>query len=201
MSDGGATTQLDRDPASNWASQGRRVLNLLSDQPDEIRVGNIIRAGSQRLRKLDWNAGPTQPGCAAESPPAKLEAARRSVALDIEVDAFAYWSIRRMPKLHTGFSCPDPSPRWMADEVADLSALPTAFRALSPAKQARLINWGYLAAHHGLPYLDFAWPDPVLRRRWLAPCTVPYGTDATDLPGESTPSSRDARCSALIHLK
>lgn len=197
ISDGGATTQLDTDPAANWAGQGMRVLGLLADQPDEVRVAALIRTGSARLRSYGWNAGPTLPGCAALRPPPELEAARRQAALDPAFDAYAYWSIRRLPKMHTGFECPDEkSPRWMADEVAELSLVPTAFRAMPESLRARLVNWGYLAAHHGLPYVDFAWPDAALRRRWLAPCALPYGPDVTDADGRA-PSSREARCAAL----
>jgi hypothetical protein len=171
-----------------------RVLNLLADQPDEVRVGNLIRTGSARLRSHGWNAGPTQPGCAAARPPVELEAARRRAALDLEADAYAYWSIRRLPKMHTGYGCPSADPRWMAEEVAALSVVPTAFRAMPQSLQARLVNWGYLATHHGLPYVDFAWPDPTLRRRWLAPCALPYGPEAT-----LDKSAHDARCAPLLH--
>ena len=88
----------------------------------------------------------------------------------------------------------------MSHEVLALSSVPTAFRALSADTQARLVNWGYLAAHHGLPYVDFAWPDPVLRARWLAPCALPYGPEITDPFGE-VPSARDARCVKLTSLE
>ena len=199
ISDGGATTTLHADPAANWAGQAMRVLNLLADQPDEVRVGHIIRTGSARLRTFGWNAGPTQPGCAAEQPPQNLEAARQRASLATDADAYAYWSIRRMPKLHTGFGCPDASPRWMANEVAALSLVPTAFRAMPESLRARLVNWGYLSAHHGLPYVDFAWPDAVLRRRWLSPCTMPYGPRSPTRIGMA-PSARDARCAPLVYL-
>lgn len=195
ISDGGASTQLDLDPSTNWAGQARRVLNLLSDQPDEVRVGNVIRRGSERLREFKWEGRPTKPGCAVEQPPAALEQARRRSAL-AEYDAYAYWSIRRMPKLHGGFDCPAPKLDWMAEEVRYLSLIPTAFRALPHTDQARLINWGYLAAHHGIPYVDFAWPDADLRRKWMNSCSLPYGPDVSD-PKGAAPSVSHAMCVAL----
>ena len=84
----------------------------------------------------------------------------------------------------------------MASEVRTLSTISTAFRSLPDELQARLINWGYLAAHHGIPYVDFAWPDPGLRQRWLAPCSLPYGPEITDPAGDS-PSAREALCLRL----
>lgn len=197
ISDGGATTRLDADPSTNWAGQALRVLNLLSDQPDEVRVGNIIRIGNARLRKLGWYARPTTPGCAVEQPPAALQLARLRAASESE-DAYAYWSIRRMPKLHSGFSCPEPNLGWMSDEVRYLSLIPTAFRALPDSDQARLINWGYLAAHHGVPYVDFAWPDVDLRKKWLNACLLPYGPEVTD-PEHKNPSARHAMCVTLTN--
>jgi NTE family protein len=197
VSDGGATTSLDADPSAIWVGQTQRVLGLLSDQPDEVRVGNLIRAGSVRLRDYQWTAGPSRPGCANLHPPAALNDARRRVLLDADKhDAYVYWSIRRLPKMHTGFTCPDDSPLWMVDEVRALSQVPTALRAMPSSLQARLVNWGYLAAHHGLPYVDFAWPDPQLRQRWLGPCSIPHAPAVTD-PEERTPSARDAKCATL----
>jgi NTE family protein len=192
ISDGGATTPLDPDPPANWIGQTGRVLTLLADQPDEVRVGHLIRTGSARLRGFGWNPRPARPGCTQELPPPKLDEARRLAALDTQADTYAYWSIRRMPKMHSGFGCPSAKERWMADEVAELSVVPTAFRAMPDSLQARLVNWGYLATHHGLPYVDFAWPDLALRQRWLAPCALPYGPDTT-----LTDSARDAACATL----
>ena len=67
------------------------------------------------------------------------------------------------------------------------------------ASQSRLINWGYVSAHHGLPYVDFAWPDAELRKRWLAPCTLPYEPKDTDPEGKSA-SARDLRCMSLVDM-
>lgn len=196
ISDGGATTKLDVDPSTNWAGQAMRVLNLLSDQPDEVRVGDIIRTGSARLRTFGWEAGATLPNCVVGQPPPSLQQARQRAALSDEADAYAYWSIRRRPKFHLGFECPEGSENWMVAEVSALSQIPTAFRALSDAQEARLINWGYLAAHHGIPYVDFAWPNAALRAKWLGPCTLPFGPEVTN-PSGDTPSARDARCLRL----
>jgi NTE family protein len=193
ISDGGAITDFDATPSSNWASQSLRVLNLIADQPDEVRVANIIRAGSSRLRNFGWNATESGDECPSVDVPEDLERARRRAANDRMSDAYAYWSIRRRPKLHRGFECPQDVPRWMVEEVRALSSVRTAFRAMPDELQARLINWGYLAAHHGLPYVDAAWPDPAVRRRWLTPCSLPYGPQVTDPKGES-PSARDPRC-------
>jgi NTE family protein len=193
ISDGGAITGFDGNPASNWAGQALRVLNLMADQPDEVRVANIIRTGSTRLRKFGWNATETSDECPDVNIPPELERARERAAKDRMSDAYAYWSIRRRPKLHRGFECPPDIPHWMVEEVRELSSVPTAFRAMPNELQARLINWGYLAAHHGIPYVDAAWADPVMRQRWLGPCLLPYGPEITDPEGKF-PSARDARC-------
>lgn len=197
ISDGGATTQFEGDPNANWASQLFRVLNLLADQPDEVRIANIIRTSALRLRSYGWNATQTTEDCPSEDIPADLEAARLLAAGDQSADAYAYWSIRRRPKLHRGFECPSNIPQWMVEEVRALSSVPTAFRAMPDDLQARLINWGYLAAHHGIPYVDAAWPDPAIRQRWLGPCSLPYGPEFTDPKGEST-SARDAHCLGFV---
>ena len=196
ISDGGATTAFDAKPSTNWLSQAFRVLNLMADQPDEVRVANIIRQGSARLRSFGWSATESSDECPTAEIPEDLERARRRAASDRMADAYAYWSIRRRPKLHRGFECPPDIPRWMVQEVRALSSVPTAFRAMSDQLQARLINWGYLAAHHGIPYVDAAWPDPGVRQRWLSPCSLPYGPPSTDPKGED-PSARDARCLGL----
>lgn len=193
ISDGGATTAFEGNPSPNWLSQGHRILNLLSDQPDEVRIANIIRTSSVRLRMFGWKATESTDDCPTADIPPELEAAQRRAANDRTADAYAYWSIRRRPKLHRGFECPPDIPRWMVQEVRALSSVPTAFRAMPDDLQARLINWGYLAAHHGIPYVDAAWPDPAMRQRWLSPCSLPYGSEVTDPKGES-PSARDARC-------
>ena len=196
ISDGGATTTFDKNPSSNWLSQSLRILNMLSDQADEVRVSNIIRTGSVRLRNFGWNATKTSNKCPTMDIPQDLERARRLAAKDRTADAYAYWSIRRRPKLHRGFECPSDVSHWMVEEVRILSSVPTAFRAMPEDLQARLINWGYLATHHGIPYVDAAWPDPALRQRWFAPCSLPYGPEVTDPKGES-PSARDSRCLGL----
>ena len=193
ISDGGATTQFEGNPYANWASQLFRVLNLLADQPDEVRIANIIRTSATRLRSFGWNATQSSDDCPSADIPPDLEAARLRAAGDQSADAYAYWSIRRRPKLHRGFECPLNIPQWMVEEVRTLSSVPTAFRAMPDDLQTRLINWGYLAAHHGIPYVDAAWPEPEVRKRWLGSCVLPYGPEITDPNGES-PSSRDARC-------
>ena len=193
ISDGGATTKLNDQPNSNWASQLFRILNLLADQPDEVRISNLIRKSAERARDAGWTATEAFDECPGPDIPPALEAARRFTAKDPKNDALAYWSIRRRPKLHRGFECPPNIPQWMVDEVRTLSSVPTAFRAVPNDLQARLINWGYLAAHHGIPYVDVAWPDPAMRQRWLSPCVLPYGPEATD-PWGGSPSARDARC-------
>lgn len=193
ISDGGATTQFEGDPSANWSSQLFRVLNLLADQPDEVRIATIIRTSALRLRRAGWNATETSDACPSADIPLDLEKARLAAVDDQYADAYAYWSIRRRPKLHRGFECPTNIPQWMLGEVRALSSVPTAFRAMPDDLQARLINWGYLAAHHGIPYVDAAWTELETRKRWLGRCALPYGPEITDPKGEST-SARDARC-------
>jgi NTE family protein len=195
LSDGGAATALDPNPASNWLQQSLRVLELMSDQPDEVRVAEVVRANSIRLRQYGWSAT-DRIGCSSDPIPARLDAARGQAATDDTFDAYVYWSIRRRPKYHVGFDCPSDPDRWMLEEVRRLSSVPTAFRAVPAPLQARLINWGYLATHHGLPYVDYAWPDRQIRERWLNTCALPYDVSVTD-PDGGTTSARDARC---LHL-
>lgn len=199
ISDGGATTSFDASPSTNWLSQSMRLLNLLSDQPDEVRVSNLIRTGSARLHGYGWDSSDSDPVCNDTRPPKELDQARLSAALSTSDDAYAYWSIRRKPKLHRGFRCPEKIDDWMTDEVHAMASIPTAFRAMDDAEESRLINWGYVSTHHGLPYVDFAWPDAELRKRWLAPCTLPYEPRDTDPEGK-TASARDARCMNLADM-
>ncbi|SDC44540.1 hypothetical protein SAMN05444679_10385 [Variovorax sp. CF079] len=197
ISDGGATTALDAGPAGNWLSQSLRVLHLMSDQPDEIRVANIIRAGSLRLRAFSWQVSAPADSCTTADIPATLESARRRAGADSASDAYAYWSVRRRPK-YLGFECPAEA-RWMTDEVRALSAIPTQFRAMPDSLQARLINWGYIAAHHVIPYVDYAWPDRGIRKRWLDSCVLPFEPAITDPVGD-TPSAHDARCLKMMSV-
>jgi len=199
ISDGGASTALDPNPSTNWLGQSLRVLHLMSDQPDEVRVAEVVRGNSIRLRRYGWSAT-DRDGCSTEPIPAQLEAARKQAAEDDTFDAYAYWSIRRRPKFHLGFDCPTDPDRWMLEEVRQLSSVPTAFRAMPSSLQARLVNWGYLAAQHGLPYIDYAWPDRQIRERWLNSCSLPYGAAVTDPDGD-TASARDARCLPLSEPK
>jgi len=199
ISDGGATTSFDASPSTNWLSQSMRLLNLLSDQPDEVRVSNLIRTGSARLRGYGWYGSDSDPVCNDMQPPKELDQARLRAALSSADDAYAYWSIRRKPKLHRGFQCPEKVDDWMTDEVHALATIPTAFRAMDDTEESRLINWGYVSTHHGLPYVDFAWPDATLRQRWLAPCTLPHEANETDPQGKA-PSARAVRCMNLVDM-
>jgi len=198
ISDGGAATVPNADVSGFWPTQVMRVMNIMSDQPDEVRVANIVRRSAERVAAAGY--APTQwsndDHCPPPDIPEKLVQARRIVVQDPKTDAYAYWSIRRMPKLHRSYQCPpqDKSSPWMEKEVRALAVVPTRMSEMPKTLQARLINWGYLAAHHGLPYVDDAWVHRDLFQRWLAPCNLPYGKKDTLDGKKETESAAEANC-------
>lgn len=194
ISDGGLATGLDLSPWTNWYSVFRRVADVMSDEPNDLRVANLIRPNSKDVfgsvprRQYENHVCESETVDKSEGMFREADAARSG-------DKYAYWSVRRMPKLHRELGCPSPKSNaadWMRAEVKELSALPTALSFISEEMRYRLINWGYLATHHGLPYISrLVVPKQV--SSFIASCKVPHPPARFD-PLKSTPSAWDAIC-------
>lgn len=196
ISDGGAATAIDVRPSSNWFGVFRRVTSLMSDQPNDLRVDNVIRSGSINTLVGTGFSDFVRNPCESPDKPA---AARREEPLRTHLgsqfgDTYAYWSIRRLPKVHIGMDCPSPTTgQWMHVEVRALASVLTDLAKLEPSLQARLINWGYLSAHHGLPYISTLIPDSKSLESYVETCKLPFGHEVVD-PKSDTPSAREATC-------
>ena len=126
ISDGGGDTLPVARPATNRIAQTIRVLELVSDEPSELRAYTFIEL--QRLRDRTANL------------------AGRSVAYDRDG---AYWDIGELPHIHKQY-CPSPVDAKMIESLWNIE---TRLEALPEIEQKRLINWGYHAADYALPYV------------------------------------------------
>ncbi|NDP42256.1 MAG: patatin-like phospholipase family protein [Aromatoleum sp.] len=126
ISDGGGTTAPEARPATNWLSQMIRVLELVADQPSELRANTFIELQRLRDRTTDL--------------------AGRHVAYDRDG---AYWDVGELPSNHRQY-CPSPVDAKMIEALWNLE---TRLHALPEIEQKRLINWGYHAADYAMPYL------------------------------------------------
>lgn len=199
VSDGGASIEMDPTPAANWWSVLMRVTGIMSDEPSDVRVANLIRTQSLTLLNASNFDQFTNNRCVGERPDqdrqdrlVERETEYRRRIGGLARDEYAYWSIRRMPKYHLGYGCPPLGSR-LESEVRELSRVPTRLSSMDDALQARLINWGYLAAHQGIPYIDRLSVSREHLRDLRASCSMPYAGGVVDPKGE-TPSARDTRC-------
>jgi NTE family protein len=127
VSDGGGGSRPERRPAHNWLCQLIRIVSLLHDQPSQLR-GNMSKA-----QMADRDQG----GGRSRSPRAKGDG--------------AVWNMHWPPEDH------DHDPDFPNREKADwahLADTPTRLKAMSPAAQMQLINWGYIACNRSLPYVN-----------------------------------------------
>lgn len=214
ISDGGAATPLSPQPSTNWIGVFRRVTGLMSDQPNDLRIGNIVRGASQRTLAANNGKDFTENHCERDKSKEGADADSRHPPLNAgldsgnsnpypnnlsaverrrefgetgghstigmmsdegrnQIDSYAYWSIRRLPKIHYSMSCPIRSTvnaPWMKEEVVALASLKTDLAKLEIPLQTRLIDWGYLSTHHGLPYIEELYTPTIL---FIARCKIP----------------------------
>jgi len=196
ISDGGAATAIDQHPSTTWLGVFGRVTSLMSDQPNDLRIENIVRSNSlATLQGTDYSNFMRNP-C---DEPYKKSLLERDLVLrnyvnSLPGDGFAYWSIRRMPKVHVGLQCPEvKATPWMREEVRALASVPTDLAILDRRLQARLINWGYLSAHHGMPYISELVRNRDELNKFLNECKMPFSAVEVD-PDGYTASARDALC-------
>jgi NTE family protein len=196
ISDGGAATALDIQPSSNWFGVFSRVTSLMSDQPNDLRVENIIRSGARNtLDGTNYSNFARNP-CDEKN---KLTLADREITIREYLssqfgDSYAYWSIRRLAKIHVGMRCPvKENSEWMRKEVRALASIPTNLAALNPSLQARLVNWGYLAAHHGMPYISSFITEPGTLRSFIEACKIPFSAKEID-PEADSQSAHAVEC-------
>ena len=208
ISDGGAATPMDPRPSTNWIGVFSRVTGLMSDQPNDLRGGNIVRGESQKTLTRNNDQDFTENHCepnGARAPRGEDRHAGSDGAQysddpsftsghypagegrefdettsgrpsaddsDDRRDSYAYWSIRRLPKIHYNMSCPVrlTDKPWMTEEVLTLASEKTDLAKLETPLQTRLINWGYLSAHHGLPYISALYRPS---QRFIERCRIP----------------------------
>ena len=197
ISDGGRTYNVEENPSTMWQSQLMRVLDIVADEPDQLRIAKLVRDGNTRINTLLFNTGLPRPpsNCTGETTWTEqvlLETKSGENALQRAHNTYAYWSIRRMPKLHNGYDCPINPRTWMSEEVQSLSGVPTRMKKMERELQERLINWGYVATQHGMPYIDFLWTND-WRAFTLLPCQIPY-PDISPTNSKVPVSALDAKC-------
>ncbi|OGA13264.1 MAG: hypothetical protein A3D95_13855 [Betaproteobacteria bacterium RIFCSPHIGHO2_12_FULL_69_13] len=170
ISDGGRTFGFDPDPATNWLSQGFRVMGITSTEPDLLRIDAML---DRAISYTEDNAA----HCALyRSEDRRLEKERkgepsyRLKALCFGGDG-AYWGVQRLPPAHQYFE-PRPEPWIEIDDLADLGNIPTRLSALDQVTRERLVNWGYLSAHYGLGFINRLWQCSQAQR--LSVCAMPY---------------------------
>jgi NTE family protein len=129
VSDGGARTRPQAQPSRNWFMQLIRTVDLISDEPSQLRAYNLI------ARFADHDEG-------------RIKDTSRTGICD-----GAYWNMRWPPEMHKDVTFPPLSQR-LIEELAGLS---TRLKALSDLQKEQLINWGYIAANHSMPYWRRLW--------------------------------------------
>jgi NTE family protein len=127
VSDGGGGSRPQRRPWQNWLSQLIRIVSLVHEQPSQLR------ANRSKAEMADRDQG----GAKSRSPRAKGDG--------------AVWNMHWPPEDHD--HDPDFPSRQKAD-WAHLAGTRTRLKAMSPALQMQLINWGYIACNRSLPYIN-----------------------------------------------
>ena len=129
VSDGGGGSRTQRRPAHNWLCQLIRIVSLIHEQPSQLR------ANSSKAEMANRDEG----GMAtSQDPRAKGDG--------------ALWNMHWPPEDHD--HDPDFPNRQKAD-WAHLADTPTRLKAMSPALQMQLINWGYITVcNRSLPYVN-----------------------------------------------
>ena len=147
VSDGGAAYLPDADPPTIWISQAKRIIDIGLSEPDQIRIEALVQ---QSLERDDSSRKPCTP------------------------DA-AFWSIQRIPKWHNEYGKkPD---FWItAEDVGSIGKISTRLAALDETTQQRIVNWGYLAAHHGLPFVNALFRESKI----LSVCSLPFPTGISE---------------------
>jgi len=129
-----------------------RVIDIALSEPDQIRINALLTEVSQK------------------------ETDRRRKKEQGQFADVAFWSIQRIPKCHNEYNCDDryPCSTIKKEEIASLAAISTGLTALPSEKQSYIINWGYLSAHFGLPFLNkLFWSDSTEVERILGKCSLP----------------------------
>ena len=170
VSDGGTSFASDLSPYSNWFAQAYRVLDLALTEPDLLRIDALI----DRSVTIEDE---TERKSMCKEAERWVQWRRR---LCLKPDA-AYWSIqRRLPDHWT--ADPDMNNVVSADTIRTLGGIPTRLSALPELEQRKLVNWGYVSAHFGLPFINRLGRMEVVR---LNECHLPY--PAVGVIGESEP--------------
>lgn len=127
VSDGGGGARPQRRPAHNWLGQLIRIVSLIHAQPSQLRLNR------SKAEMADRDQG----GSKIRSPRAKGDG--------------AIWDMHWPPEDHD--HDPDFPNRREAD-WAHLADIPTRLKAMNPALQMQLINWGFIACNRSLPYVN-----------------------------------------------
>ena len=127
ISDGGGAAGAQRRPAHNWLCQLIRIVNLIHDQPSQLR------ANRSKAEMADRDQG----GSRSRSPRGKGDG--------------AVWNMHWPPEEHGD------DPAFQSLKKADWATLArtrTALWTMRPKLQMCLINWGYVACNRSLPYVN-----------------------------------------------
>src|SRR5262249_14301516 len=129
VSDGGATYAQEAAPPTNWVGLAMRVINIGLSEPDEIRITRLISEVAAAHRVTGTHRPAHGPDVAS-------------------------WSIQRVPKWHAEYAPQGPNDGVTAGDIIEVARVSTRLAALKVDEIDRIINWGYLAAHHALPFVD-----------------------------------------------
>lgn len=160
-SDAGRSFGPERDPSTNWLAQGYRILGIATNEPDLLRIESLV------LRAVTRGDEESRASVCREGTPAQWPRWRKELCL--KGDA-AYWSSERIPPEHEGYST-QPAELIEREHIRALGRLPTRLAEMAQERQRRLINWGYLSAHYGLPFINRLWREELWR---LNACRMPH---------------------------
>ena len=174
VSDAGRSFGPEEKPYTNWLVQTYRVLQIATNEPDLLRIETLVRRAvtqedERQIRALcpageDGHAWP-----------------RWKKDLCLKADA-SYWSSERIPPRHEGYAV-QPAAMISREDIRSLGRIPTRLAETPLATQQRLVNWGYLSAHYGLPFINRLWQGETWR---LNLCRLPYPDEGLTGNAEQT---------------
>lgn len=206
-SDAGRSYEMKAEPPANWVGQTFRIVGILTNEPDLLRIEALVLRGRTRKERLDAERGklcevkpaPLDPVALKrwereEKSPADWQHWRQDVCF--KADA-AYWSSERMPPEHQCALNKPEDEVWHAydsqpaqfierEHVRRVGRIQSRLLDMPTERRERLVNWGYLSTHYALPYLDRMWGADGEQPGMLNQCSNPLNENTCTLPYPDT---------------